>query len=344
MRAWLLAILMITGVSRVAGADAKVVDHKASDATQSITITRVTGTVQVRIDQTQPWRRAREGDMVSRASEFRTGPRSGLELRVSANRHVVIDGMTTIAVAAAIQRSEKRAPTTMPFGGSTYGIVRSEIVYGSTIRSPGSSLGGWGIRMVQLPDGRFVGICERISPEEAAKTLKRFAKVEVTPVPDKEFILRAKGINSIAEAIEQVDIYKAMNEYPRMGHRWLDGVSEQSATVLSPVLMRTLEEASSAFTFNGRNSPQSFLLGEESEDLEDDDSEETYRTACPFQPWDARRSSLVRRSVPSLPILLRDGALERLISLEQQGFLLEPPSEHVAKKPVRKARIIYREL
>ena len=108
----------------------------------TITITAVTGLVQVRDDEAQPWRPAQAGQEMPIGGEFRTGPRSAVRFSIGPDQVVTLERLGVVKVLEAIRGSDGRARTDvgMKYGRSVMQVEAGGLEHESTIRTPSAVL------------------------------------------------------------------------------------------------------------------------------------------------------------------------------------------------------------
>jgi len=106
-----------------------------------IVITGVKGLVRVRQAEDQPWEAAKVGMELSQEAEFRTGPRSSVQIKIFPHHVVTLDRLGTIKVLRAIrQDGELKTDVGMKYGRTRYQIQAGGAAHEATIRSPSATL------------------------------------------------------------------------------------------------------------------------------------------------------------------------------------------------------------
>jgi len=119
-----------------------------------VTINAVQGLVQVRNAEDQPWRKAVAGEVVLEDAEFRTGPKSAVQLTIPPDQTITLDRLGTVKLLQAIKQNGKVYTNVgMKYGRTRYDIEAAGVEHESSITSPSSTLAIRGTR-VSLYDQR----------------------------------------------------------------------------------------------------------------------------------------------------------------------------------------------
>jgi hypothetical protein len=118
-------------------------------------ITGVRGLVEVKVTETSPWAPAKEGMIVDEGGEFRTGPRSAVQIVIEPDQIITLDRLGTIKLVTAVRQASGKTKTDigMKYGRTRYDISAGGLEHESTIRSPNSTLAVRGTK-VSLTDTR----------------------------------------------------------------------------------------------------------------------------------------------------------------------------------------------
>lgn len=106
-----------------------------------IVITGVSGIVQVRSADDQPWESAQVGTMLSEGATFRTGPRSAVQFRIGRSQIITVDRLGEVTVVDAMRQGEKlKTNITMPYGRTRYQVEAAGEEHDTQIHTPSSTL------------------------------------------------------------------------------------------------------------------------------------------------------------------------------------------------------------
>jgi hypothetical protein len=108
-----------------------------------VTVTNVRGIVQVRRNEDASWEKAKPGMSLGVGAEFRTGPRSGVQLAIEPDQTITLDRLGRIKVLTAIKEAtgEVKTDLGMAYGRTRYHVEAAGTAHASTIHTPNSSLG-----------------------------------------------------------------------------------------------------------------------------------------------------------------------------------------------------------
>ncbi|MBI1368833.1 MAG: hypothetical protein GC162_09300 [Planctomycetes bacterium] len=143
-----LTMTLLTA-SVVWGADAPQAEKPAAPAAapeqagaaMTTEITSVTGLVQVRQGEDQPWVKATVGMKLDNGAEFRTGPRSTVEFKVGDTQIVKLDRLGTIKVLDAIKANGAiKMDLGLKYGRSELRVEAGGVEHESVIHAPTASL------------------------------------------------------------------------------------------------------------------------------------------------------------------------------------------------------------
>jgi FecR protein len=114
-----------------------------------VTVTTVTGTVQYRTAEDQPWRPCTIGLVLGEGAEFRTGIRSAVTFELPPNQTITLDRLGTIKVLQAVkQKNAYKTDVGMKYGRTHYEVQAAGIEHESTVRTPNSTLAVRGTNMI----------------------------------------------------------------------------------------------------------------------------------------------------------------------------------------------------
>lgn len=118
----------------------------------------VRGLVQVRQADDQPWQPAVTGMKLDQGAEFRTGPRSAVQVTIEPGQTITLDRLGVMKLIQAVSDDEGKVVTDlgMKYGRTRYDIHSSGLSHESTIHSPSATLAVRGTR-VGLEDGPLFG-------------------------------------------------------------------------------------------------------------------------------------------------------------------------------------------
>lgn len=124
------------------------------DGQQRATVVKVTGLVEVRDDETQPWRKAEAGMVLPVGTECRTGPRSSITLTIPPEQVITLDRLGSVKILEAMRGQNKlRTDLGMRYGRLRYSIEAAGLEHETTIRSPSNALAIRGTETEILDDG-----------------------------------------------------------------------------------------------------------------------------------------------------------------------------------------------
>ncbi|MDP9172458.1 MAG: hypothetical protein M3O30_01140 [Planctomycetota bacterium] len=113
----------------------------ASDGAMKIYITTVSGLVQVRDAETQPWRAASVHMRISQGAELRTGPHSSVTCVIPPDQTFTLDRLGTVRVEEAALHGKKiTTDLIMKYGRTHYDIEGAGLEHEASITSPSSTL------------------------------------------------------------------------------------------------------------------------------------------------------------------------------------------------------------
>jgi hypothetical protein len=105
------------------------------------TITGVEGMVQVRDNETAPWRKATVDMVLNEDAEFRTGPKSAVRFTIPPNQTVTLDRLGTVKLLTVAREGGKiKTNLGMKYGRTRYDIEAAGQEHESSISSPSSTL------------------------------------------------------------------------------------------------------------------------------------------------------------------------------------------------------------
>ncbi len=120
---------------------------------QSITIVAITGIVQFRDRDENPWKAVTVGQVLQEGAEFRTGPHSTVQFRIPPDQVITLDRLGAIKVVAALRDPQKVITELgMKYGRSRYEVEGAGAEHVATIRTGGSTLAVRGTRRMSLYD------------------------------------------------------------------------------------------------------------------------------------------------------------------------------------------------
>jgi hypothetical protein len=106
-----------------------------------VTVAEVTGNVQVRTDEKQPWQAAKVGMVVNEGAEFRTGPRSSVRCTIPPDQAFTLDRLGTVKVLQALKDGNKlKTDMLMKYGRTKYSVEAAGLEHEGTISAPGATL------------------------------------------------------------------------------------------------------------------------------------------------------------------------------------------------------------
>ncbi len=115
--------------------------QSAANGAMKVYITEVTGMVQVRDTDTQPWRKAEVKMMVTQGAEFRTGPHSSVTCVIPPDQTFTLDRLGTVRVEEAAKHGDKiTTDLIMKYGRTRYDIEAAGLEHEASIVSPSSTL------------------------------------------------------------------------------------------------------------------------------------------------------------------------------------------------------------
>jgi hypothetical protein len=144
----LASILMLAGlcwVAPVRGDDAATTNPATSqpqaNGPMKIYITAVSGLVQVRDGDSQPWQAAVAKMIISEGAELRTGPHSSVTCVIPPDQTFTLDRLGTVKVAEAARHGDKiTTDLIMKYGRTHYDIEGAGLEHEASIISPSSTL------------------------------------------------------------------------------------------------------------------------------------------------------------------------------------------------------------
>lgn len=135
-----IGILSLTAASNAVLVDSAPATQGASDSVR-ITISEVTGNVQVRASEIEAWQKATVGAEVAEGAEFRTGPRSSVRCSIPPDQAFTLDRLGTVRVAQALWNGKKaKTDLMMKYGRTKLVVEGAGVEHESTISSPGGGL------------------------------------------------------------------------------------------------------------------------------------------------------------------------------------------------------------
>jgi hypothetical protein len=121
--------------------DAPTTTPAAADGAMKVYVTEVTGMVQVRDTDAQPWRKAETKMVVTQGSEFRTGPHSSVTCVIPPDQTFTLDRLGTVRVEEAAKNGNKiTTDLIMKYGRTRYDIEAAGLEHEASIISPSSTL------------------------------------------------------------------------------------------------------------------------------------------------------------------------------------------------------------
>jgi hypothetical protein len=106
-----------------------------------VTVVAVSGAVQVRSADDQPWQPAKVGMVVDEGAEFRTGPRSSVRCTIPPDQSFTLDRLGTVKVLTALKKGDKlKTDMLMKYGRTNYSVEAAGLEHESTIASPSGTL------------------------------------------------------------------------------------------------------------------------------------------------------------------------------------------------------------
>ncbi len=123
----------------------------------SATVTHTEGVVQIRDDETSPWRMAKVGMTFPVGGEVRTGPKSKLQFVLPPEQLITVDRLTQVKVLDAAKSSANfRSDIGMLYGRLRYDVDAGGLEHEAVIRAPSSALAVRGTT-VEVTDDAFGG-------------------------------------------------------------------------------------------------------------------------------------------------------------------------------------------
>lgn len=130
----------------------------AHGSTLQAVVAGVHGLVQVRQAEDQPWQAAVTGMKLDQGAEFRTGPRSAVQVAIEPGQTITLDRLGVMKLIQAVSDEDGKVVTDlgMKYGRTRYDIRSAGLSHESTIHSPSATLAVRGTR-VGLEDGPLFG-------------------------------------------------------------------------------------------------------------------------------------------------------------------------------------------
>lgn len=129
--------------------------NEAPAAALKATIIGVSGPlVQVRDKAQADWRTAEVGMVLEQGAEFRTGPRSKIEMKIPPDQVIRIDRLTEVKLIEAVQLNEQAVKTHvgMTRGRTLYHVSESQVEHNATLSSPSATHAVRGTQSFGLQD------------------------------------------------------------------------------------------------------------------------------------------------------------------------------------------------
>jgi hypothetical protein len=134
------AFVACLGLATAYGDDAPA-SQPQSNGSMKIYITAVSGLVQVRDGEGQPWRTATVQMVVSEGAELRTGPHSSVTCVIPPDQTFTLDRLGTVRVDEAVRNGNKiTTDLIMKYGRTHYAIQAAGLEHEASIISPSSTL------------------------------------------------------------------------------------------------------------------------------------------------------------------------------------------------------------
>lgn len=150
-----LCLAVVAGAQDTRPALTRPVTTLAGNITLRGKITGVRGLVEVKVSEGGKWVAAKENMIVDEGAEFRTGPRSAVQIVIEPDQTITLDRLGTIKLLTAVKQAGGKMKTDigMKYGRTRYDIAEGGLEHESTIRSPNSTLAVRGTK-VSLTDTR----------------------------------------------------------------------------------------------------------------------------------------------------------------------------------------------
>jgi hypothetical protein len=104
-------------------------------------VTQVSGIVQVRNAEGQPWQAAKVGMKVPVGGECRTGPKSSITLTLPPDQSIILDRLGTVQILEAFRSGNKlKTDLGMRYGRVRYTVEAAGMEHDAAIHSPSSAL------------------------------------------------------------------------------------------------------------------------------------------------------------------------------------------------------------
>ncbi len=124
-----------------AAASASTAPTAQNDGEMKVYITDVSGLVQVRGDESQPWQTAKVHMVVQHGAELRTGPHSSVTCVIPPDQTFTLDRLGTVRVEEAARHGDKiTTDLIMKYGRTHYDIEAAGLEHEGSIVSPSSTL------------------------------------------------------------------------------------------------------------------------------------------------------------------------------------------------------------
>ena len=121
--------------------DAPTTTPAVANGAMKVYVTDVTGMVQVRDTDAQPWRKAQAQMVVTQGSEFRTGPHSSVTCVIPPDQTFTLDRLGTVRVEEAAKNGNKiTTDLIMKYRRTRYDIEAAGLEHEASIISPSSTL------------------------------------------------------------------------------------------------------------------------------------------------------------------------------------------------------------
>jgi hypothetical protein len=129
----------------------------ASAERLTATVAAVQGLVQVRDHDGDAWRKAKVGDVVTEDAEFRTGPKSAVQIKIPPDQTITLDRLGTVKLVQAIESNGKIITNVgMKYGRTRYDIEAAGREHEASISSPSSTLAVRGTKFSMYDQPPFV--------------------------------------------------------------------------------------------------------------------------------------------------------------------------------------------
>jgi len=134
-------VLLTLALPRFATAQTSEPATQADTEHLTATIMGVRGLVQYRESEDQPWKACKEGVVLNEGAEFRTGPRSNVQLLIPPKQTITLDRLGSMTLLEAVKSSGKFVTDVgLKHGRVRYDIEAPGIEHESTVSSPNGTL------------------------------------------------------------------------------------------------------------------------------------------------------------------------------------------------------------